>query len=102
MAKEKTPSNAPTSKKKAAAKKSPDKKALDNKPLAAEIAAAAAVASSPHSNYSVHPAQPSAARLHDEIRQRAYELFRERGGQHGSHDADWHRAESEVRSKYKA
>jgi hypothetical protein len=46
--------------------------------------------------------QPSAAELYDEIRRRAYEFYSARGGQHGSHEADWHRAESEVRSKYKA
>ena len=40
--------------------------------------------------------------LEEEIRRRAYDLYRERGGHHGSHEADWHRAESEVRSKYKA
>jgi hypothetical protein len=47
----------------------------------------------------VHTAQPSDAQLYDEIRNRAYELYRQRGAQHGLHEADWHRAESEVRSK---
>jgi hypothetical protein len=42
------------------------------------------------------------AQLFDEIRCRAYEFYKERGGQHGSHEADWHRAESEVRSRYAA
>lgn len=46
-------------------------------------------------------AQPATAELYEEIRLRAYEFFCERGGQHGSHEADWHRAESEVRSKHK-
>jgi Protein of unknown function (DUF2934) len=41
------------------------------------------------------------AQLYEEIRRRAYEFYQARGGQHGSHEADWHRAESEVRSKYK-
>lgn len=100
MAKEKTPSNASTPKKKPAAKKSAAKKAPANKPVAGEIVAAAAVAS-PAPTSSERTAQPSAARLHEEIRQRAYQFFRERGGQHGSHEADWHRAESEVRSKYR-
>jgi hypothetical protein len=40
--------------------------------------------------------------MHEEIRRRAYELYRQRGGQHGSHEADWHRAEAEIRAKYKA
>ena len=48
-----------------------------------------------------HRAQPSAAELYEEIRRRAYELYCERGGKHGSHEADWHRAELEVRSKYR-
>ena len=35
--------------------------------------------------------------LQEEIRQRAYELFQERGGQHGFDQDDWLRAEAEVR-----
>jgi hypothetical protein len=35
----------------------------------------------------------------DEIRRRAYEFYCERGGQHGLHEVDWYRAESELRSK---
>ena len=42
----------------------------------------------------VHPG------LEDEIRQRAYELYQERGGQHGFDQEDWSRAEAEVLSKY--
>lgn len=37
--------------------------------------------------------------LQEEIRQRAYELFQERGGQHGFDQDDWLRAEAEVRSR---
>jgi len=40
------------------------------------------------------------AKLQAEIRLRAYEIYRERGGHHGSHEADWLRAEREVRAKY--
>lgn len=44
------------------------------------------------------------ARLHpgieDEIRRRAYELYQERGGQHGFDQEDWSRAETEILSKY--
>jgi hypothetical protein len=36
------------------------------------------------------------APTHDEIARRAYELFLQRGGQHGSHEQDWLRAESEL------
>jgi len=50
----------------------------------------------------VRTVQPAMAQLFDEIRCRAYEFYKERGGQHGSHEADWHRAESEVRSRYAA
>jgi hypothetical protein len=35
----------------------------------------------------------------DEVRRRAYELYEERGGEHGSHDEDWYRAEQEVRAR---
>jgi hypothetical protein len=38
------------------------------------------------------------APTHDEIARRAYELFLQRGGQHGSHEQDWLRAESELRA----
>ncbi len=103
MAKEKNSSDTPALKsapKKAAAKKSPTKKVAANKPVAGEVAAAAA-APSQLSTRPAQKSQPSAVQLHDEIRRRAYELYRERGGQHGSHEADWHRAESEVRSKSK-
>ena len=35
----------------------------------------------------------------DEVRQRAYELYEERGGQHGLHEDDWYRAEQEIRAR---
>lgn len=38
--------------------------------------------------------------LEEEIRRRAYELFQERGGEHGRHHEDWLRAEAEVQSRY--
>jgi Protein of unknown function (DUF2934) len=34
--------------------------------------------------------------LEEKIRQRAYELFLERGGQHGYAEEDWARAEAEI------
>ena len=34
----------------------------------------------------------------ERIRQRAYELYTQRGGQHGRHADDWFRAEAELRS----
>jgi Protein of unknown function (DUF2934) len=35
----------------------------------------------------------------DEVRRRAYELYEERGGEHGLHEDDWYRAEQEVRAR---
>jgi hypothetical protein len=95
MAKEKQSS------KKTAAKKSPAKAAAAPKKSPAEIANTVPV-SAPHLTAApIRTAQPKPAELYEEIRRRAYEFYRERGGQHGSHEADWHRAESEVRAKYK-
>jgi Protein of unknown function (DUF2934) len=40
----------------------------------------------------------SAAGISDEqIRERAYRLYLERGGEHGRHDDDWYRAEAELK-----
>jgi hypothetical protein len=36
---------------------------------------------------------------HDAIARRAHELFVERGGEHGSHEDDWLRAEAELRTQ---
>jgi Protein of unknown function (DUF2934) len=42
--------------------------------------------------------QNGAAKVSDEqIRERAYQLYLERGRQHGNHEDDWFRAESELR-----
>lgn len=35
---------------------------------------------------------------HDKIRQRAYQLYEQRGRQEGFHEEDWLRAEKEIRS----
>ena len=40
------------------------------------------------------------ARMEEEIRRRAYQFYEERGGQHGSDQEDWLRAEAEVRTRY--
>ena len=101
MAKEKKSTDTPTPKK-TAAKKSAAKKAAPSESAAQEIAATAPVSSPELSPGPVRTAQPSPAELYDQIRRRAFELYRERGGEHGSHEADWHRAETEVRSRYKA
>jgi hypothetical protein len=42
--------------------------------------------------------QNGASNINEEqIRERAYQLYLERGRQHGSHEDDWYRAESELR-----
>jgi hypothetical protein len=41
--------------------------------------------------------QPS---MEEQIRQRAYQLYEERGRHHGLEQEDWARAEAEIRSKY--
>lgn len=33
----------------------------------------------------------------EQIAQRAFELYLARGGEHGRHEEDWHRAEQEIR-----
>jgi hypothetical protein len=38
--------------------------------------------------------------VYEEIRRRAYELYEERGRQHGFHHDDWARAEREVLSRF--
>jgi|SRR5690242_15623183 hypothetical protein len=40
-------------------------------------------------------------RIEEEIRNRAYELFEQRGRQEGFHDEDWAQAEAEVLAKYR-
>ncbi len=40
------------------------------------------------------------ARMEEEIRRRAYQLYEERGGQHGFDQDDWLRAETEIRARY--
>ena len=46
------------------------------------------------------PANPAQPGMEEEIRRRAYELYEERGRQHGFEQQDWARAETEVRNKY--
>ena len=53
---------------------------------------AAAVENAP--NTSVQPS------MEEQIRQRAYELYEERGRHHGFEQEDWARAEAEIRNKY--
>jgi hypothetical protein len=102
MAKEKQSSEKSTPKKTTAKKSTPAKAAAPKKSTAEKIVSSAPVSAPQVSAAPVRTARPAPAELYDEIRRRAYELYRERGGQHGSHEADWHRAEAQVRSKYKA
>jgi hypothetical protein len=101
MAKERK-STGQSAPKKTAAKKSPAKSAAASQNSVAEKIAATEPVSEPSlKSAPVRTAKPSTAELYDEIRRRAYEFYCDRGGQHGSHEADWQRAEAEVRSKYK-
>ena len=38
--------------------------------------------------------------LQERIRQRAYELYEERGRGHGRHEEDWAQAEEQIRGEY--
>ena len=46
------------------------------------------------------PSTPIPIDLEAQIRQRAYELYQERGGVSGNENEDWLRAEREVRARY--
>jgi len=46
-----------------------------------------------------HPLVPNGPEI-QAIKQRAYELWCERGCPHGTADQDWHRAEKELREKH--
>lgn len=101
MAKEKKSVGKATPKKTAAKKSRAENVEVSANLVAEKIAATVPVSEPNFTKAAVRTARPSTAELYDEIRRRAYEFYRERGGQHGSHEADWQRAESEVRSKYK-
>jgi hypothetical protein len=103
MAREKKSSDKTTPRKTAAKKSVASKAAVPEKSAAEELASRAPVVSPNLLNLdkAIRTTPPPVAELYEEIRRRAYEFYCERGGEHGSHEADWHRAESEVRSKYK-
>ena len=48
------------------------------------------------------PAAAVKTSLEERIRQRAYELYLQRQGQHGSPEQDWLQAAAEIRSQYTA
>ncbi len=54
-----------------------------------------------HDQRSHDPRNPADAKIEEEIRIRAYELFEQRGRQQGFHDEDWAQAEAEVLAKYR-
>ena len=106
MAKKKETSETSAAPRKSAAKKAPAKSAAKkvvetSNPVAEKIAAKAPAVDPLATAAPVRTARPSSAELYDEVRRRAFEFYKERGGEHGSHEADWHRAEAEVRAKYK-
>ena len=60
-------------------------------------------AAASHPSATVVEHGPSAAfqpSIEERIRQRAYELYEERGRHHGFEQEDWARAEAEIRNKY--
>jgi len=73
------------------------------------ITSALQTSSAPESNAfqakAQHPSPVTETNMHpgvseDTIRQRAYELFMQRGGQHGGHVDDWYHAEAELRGRH--
>jgi hypothetical protein len=102
MAKDKKSSEKSTPRKTAAKKSAVKKVVAPSRTAAEELAVTPPVVEPRLTSKPIRTPQPAAAELYDEIRRRAYEFYRERGGQHGSHEADWHRAEAEVRAKYKS
>lgn len=54
----------------------------------------------PAGSASIHPGHTPVTQefpgVEEEIRQRAYELYEQRGRQEGFHDEDWSRAETEI------
>jgi hypothetical protein len=70
-------------------------KKSSNKSTAKSTAAKKSTAQQAAPTAPEYTAQPET----DEIRRRAYEFYCERGGQHGLHEADWYRAESELLSR---
>jgi len=83
----------PAPAKKTSAKKSPSY----NEPAAPKVGKPEPVAS----NLSTMPT-PSTNNLHERIRARAYEIYVERGGQHGYDQSDWLQAEAEILGKLTA
>ena len=88
MAKEKSSSGEPT----------PTKVSTKSKKTASQSRLKVVTSSSGHA---VPRTGPSLADLDQEIRVRAFELYCERGGEHGAHEDDWHRAEQEVLERYR-
>lgn len=68
-------------------------------PQAAEtLSQTPAVKSASQKSQNGSRSQNGAAKVTEEqIRERAYQLYLQRGRQHGSHEDDWYRAESELR-----
>ena len=54
-----------------------------------------------HDQRNHDPRNQADARIEEEVRIRAYELFEQRGRHEGFHDEDWARAEAEVLAKYR-
>lgn len=97
-AKKATPAKAAAAKKPAAKKPAAKKTAAAKKPAAKKSTAKKpAAAKKPATRSRAKSAEPN----HEEIARRAYEIHQERGGAHGNHEDDWHRAAEELSGKKK-
>jgi hypothetical protein len=75
-------------------------KPVKAEPMKIELAKAEPVKAAPAAAAAIITKTPVI--LDEEIRQRAYELFQERGSQHGNMAGDWYNALSDVCAKYKS
>ena len=84
--------------KKTTAKKAPVKKAVATKPAATKIAITKPVAKKASAKKAiVAPAEVVATPAHEQISQRAYLIWANRGFTHGNHNQDWIQAERELK-----
>jgi hypothetical protein len=75
--------------------KTPRSKTTENK----QVITMPEVSSTPQIRKAVSASVPTPIDLEAQIRQRAFELFQERGSEPGHENEDWFRAEQEVRAR---
>jgi hypothetical protein len=80
----------------------PKKSSSTKKPLKEPIPIDSGISqtASAANNQDHRPATQEFPGIEEEIRVRAYELYVQRGYQHGRHDEDWTQAEIEILAKY--